>query len=57
MTETLSGDESAAAQATRELARLNEQTEAARAVLIGLQFDVVEAENRLGSSQSWKSVV
>lgn len=52
MTEALGGDEGAVAEATRELARLQVQTEAARAVLIGLQLDVIEAEDLRGGSHS-----
>jgi len=52
VTETLGRDESAAAQATRELARLHEQTARARAELNRLQADVVEARKALGSTQS-----
>lgn len=52
MTEARGRGEDAAAEATRELARLKVQTEAARAVLVGLQLDVVEAEDLRGGSHA-----
>ena len=52
MTEALGPDEHTAVEAVRELTRLREQTEAARAELAALQLDLVEARDLLGSSQS-----
>src|SRR5258706_15169682 len=45
-------DESAAAQAARELSRLQEETAQARAVLTSVQRDLAEARKRLGSAQA-----
>jgi len=45
-------DESAAAQAARELSRLQEETAQARAVLASVQRDLAEARKRLGSAQA-----
>lgn len=45
-------NESAAAQAARELGQLQEQAGKARAVLTRLQRDVAEANSYLGSSQA-----
>lgn len=52
MNRTPRGKDSALAKAGRELAQLQQQAEQARAALMRLQRDVVEAENRLDSNQS-----
>lgn len=56
MTGTLGGDAGTVAgpvvDATRELARLHWQVDGARALLVGLQLDVIEAQAQVGSSQA-----